>query len=129
MAQKVSLIDDLDGSEADETVTYSLDDQEYEIDLSEENAAKFRETLEPYIDKSRPVERQASSPTPMVGEADAATCYRSGQGLSVSNLTGRADDITTWRPASAPGPCRPRWMGSTSASGRRPVRAATARVA
>jgi hypothetical protein len=63
MAQKVSLIDDLDGSEADETVTYSLDDQEYEIDLSEENAAKFRETLEPYIDKSRPVERQASSPT------------------------------------------------------------------
>jgi hypothetical protein len=60
MAQKVSLIDDLDGSEADETVTYSLDGQEYEIDLSEENAAKFRETLEPYIDKSRPVERQAS---------------------------------------------------------------------
>ena len=63
MVQKVSLIDDLDGSEADETVTYSLDGQEYEIDLSEENAAKFRETLEPYIDKSRPVERQASSPT------------------------------------------------------------------
>jgi transposase len=65
----------------------------------------------------------------MVGEADAATCYRSGQGLSVSNLTGRADDITTWRPASAPGPRCPRWMGSTSASGRRPVRAAIARVA
>ena len=64
MAQKVSLIDDWDGSEADETVTYSLDNQEYEIDLSEENAAKFRETLEPYIEKSRPVERQASSPTP-----------------------------------------------------------------
>jgi hypothetical protein len=62
MAQKVSLIDDLDGSEADETVTYSLDDHEYEIDLSEENAAKFRETLEPYINKSRPIEREASSP-------------------------------------------------------------------
>jgi len=62
MTQKVSLIDDLDGSEADETVTYSLDDHEYEIDLSEENAAKFRETLEPYINKSRPVEREASSP-------------------------------------------------------------------
>ena len=64
MAQKVSLIDDLDGSEANETVTYSLDGQEYEIDLSKKNAAKFRETLEPYIEKSRPVERQASSPTP-----------------------------------------------------------------
>ena len=62
MAQKISLIDDMDGSEADETVTYSLDDQEYEIDLSEENAAKFGETMQPYIDKSRPVEY--SSPTP-----------------------------------------------------------------
>jgi hypothetical protein len=64
MAQKISLIDDLDGSEANETVTYSLDGKEYEIDLSEENAAKFREALQPYIDKSRPVERQASGQTP-----------------------------------------------------------------
>jgi hypothetical protein len=31
----------------------------------------------------------------MVGEADAATCYRSGQGLGVSNLT---DGRTTSRP-------------------------------
>ena len=71
MAQKVSLIDDLDGSEADETVTYSLDDQEYEIDLSEENAAKFRETLEPYIDKSRPVGRRPPAqrpPSPRPGD-------------------------------------------------------------
>jgi hypothetical protein len=64
MAQQVRLIDDFDGSEGDETVTYSLGDQEYEIDLSKKNAAKFRATLQPYIDKSRPVERQASSPTP-----------------------------------------------------------------
>jgi hypothetical protein len=40
--------------------------------------------LQPYIDKSRPVERQAQPNTrqvrdqPMVGEADAATCHRSG---------------------------------------------------
>ena len=63
MTQKISLIDDFDGSEADETVTYSLGDQEYEIDLSEENAAKFRETLQPYIEKSRPVESQAAKST------------------------------------------------------------------
>ena len=74
MAQKMSLIDDLDGSEADETVTYSLGDQEYEIDLSKENAAKFRETLQPYIDKSRPVERQDSSPTPDKSTTRAAPC-------------------------------------------------------
>ena len=87
MAQKVSLIDDLDGSEGDETVTYSLGDQEYEIDLSKKNAAKLARRCSP-TSTSRPAERQASSATrqvydqPMVGEADAATCHRSGHGLS-----------------------------------------------
>ncbi len=58
MAQKVILIDDLDGSEGNETLTYTVDGQEYEIDLSEKNAKKFRAQLEVYIEKSRPVERQ-----------------------------------------------------------------------
>jgi hypothetical protein len=58
MAQKVMLIDDLDGSEGVETITYSVDGQEYEIDLSEKNAEKFRSTMKGYIDASRPVERR-----------------------------------------------------------------------
>ncbi len=37
MAQKVMLIDDLDGSEGAETIKYSVDGQDYEIDLSEKN--------------------------------------------------------------------------------------------
>ena len=52
------LIDDLDGSEGDQTVTYTVDGQEYEIDLSEKNAQRFRDALAPFIEKSRPVERQ-----------------------------------------------------------------------
>jgi hypothetical protein len=59
MAQKVMLIDDLDGSEGAETITYTVDGQEYEIDLSEENAEKFRTALAPFIEKSRTVERPA----------------------------------------------------------------------
>src|SRR4051794_23489053 len=58
MAQKVMLIDDLDGSEGAETITYSVDGQEYEIDLSEKNAEKFRSTMKGYIDVSRSVERR-----------------------------------------------------------------------
>jgi len=44
MAQKVQvvLIDDLDGGEASETVTFGLDGASYEIDLSEQNAAQLR---------------------------------------------------------------------------------------
>lgn len=43
MAQKVlvSLVDDLDGSEAEETVEFGLDGVSYQIDLSGENAEEF----------------------------------------------------------------------------------------
>ena len=47
MARKtyVELIDDLTGEKAEETVSFALDGVAYEIDLSEENAAKLREEL------------------------------------------------------------------------------------
>ena len=59
MAQRVMLIDDLDGSEGAETITYTVDGQEYEIDLSEKNAERFRSVLQEFIDASRTVERPA----------------------------------------------------------------------
>jgi len=51
MAQKVQvlLVDDLDGGEAEETVSFGIDGATYEIDLSGENAAKLRAALEPFI--------------------------------------------------------------------------------
>jgi hypothetical protein len=60
MAQRVVLTDDLDGSEATQTLSYMVDGQEYEIDLSEENIQRFHEALEPFISKSREVQRQAA---------------------------------------------------------------------
>jgi hypothetical protein len=58
MAQRVVLTDDLDGTEAAQTITYTIDGQEYEIDLSEENVQRFHDALEPFVSKSREVERQ-----------------------------------------------------------------------
>lgn len=52
---KIVLTDDIDGSTADETVEFSLDNQNYEIELSAENAAKLRGVLEPYIQNARRV--------------------------------------------------------------------------
>ena len=63
MAQKIVLIDDLDGSEASTTLTYALDGQDYEIDLSEKNAEKFRTTLAPFVEKSRAAERRPALQT------------------------------------------------------------------
>ncbi|NML52077.1 Lsr2 family protein [Streptomyces sp. R302] len=55
MAQKVQvlLVDDLDGVEADETVTFALDGKTYEIDLTTANAEKLRGLLEPYTTSGR----------------------------------------------------------------------------
>ena len=55
MAQKVTitLVDDLDGSEGAETVSFGLDGTSYEIDLSEKNAAQLREALAGYVGHAR----------------------------------------------------------------------------
>ena len=55
MAQKVNivLVDDLDGGNADETVTFALDGKEYEIDLTAKNAAKLRDALAPFVGHAR----------------------------------------------------------------------------
>ena len=55
MAQRVNvvLVDDLNGEEAAETVTFGLDGSNYEIDLSEANAEQLRSALKPYIDAAR----------------------------------------------------------------------------
>ncbi|MFG2893786.1 Lsr2 family protein [Streptomyces sp. Pv4-95] len=63
MAQKVQvlLVDDLDGGEADETVTFSLDGKSYEIDLTTANAAKLRESLADFVKAGRRTGGRASS--------------------------------------------------------------------
>lgn len=62
MAQKVNivLIDDLDGSAADEAISFSLDGEGYELDLSTKNAAAMREAVEPYVSAARQVNRRSS---------------------------------------------------------------------
>ena len=57
MAQKttVRFIDDLDGSEAVGTVTFSLNTLSFEIDLSDENTDKLHEALAPFIEHGRQV--------------------------------------------------------------------------
>src|SRR3954470_8260514 len=60
MAQRLILIDDLDESQGAETITYTVNGQDYEIDLSEENTQRFYDVLGPFIEKSRRVQRQAA---------------------------------------------------------------------
>ncbi|GHE38911.1 Lsr2 family protein [Streptosporangium violaceochromogenes] len=55
MAKQIQeiLIDDLDGGEANETVAFAIDGTSYEIDLSEVNAKKLRDSLSPFVQSAR----------------------------------------------------------------------------
>ena len=57
MAQRkiTTLVDDIDGSEATETVTFGLDGATYEIDLNDAHAADLREVLAPFLSVARKV--------------------------------------------------------------------------
>jgi hypothetical protein len=51
----LELVDDLDGGQADETVTFALDGVEYEIDLSADNAATLRDAIAEFLGHARRV--------------------------------------------------------------------------
>jgi hypothetical protein len=57
MAQKVNiiLVDDIDGTEAEETVTFGLDGTSYEIDLNAKNAQALRDSLSEYVGFARKI--------------------------------------------------------------------------
>lgn len=55
MAKRIveTLVDDLDGSEADRTIAFSINGEGYAIDLSAANAEKFDAALAPFVDAAR----------------------------------------------------------------------------
>ena|SRR6478735_9110998 len=57
MAQKVNivLVDDIDQSDAEETVAFGLDGKDYAIDLNAKNARGLRDALAPYVAHARTV--------------------------------------------------------------------------
>jgi hypothetical protein len=61
MTQKISVlfVDDIDGSDAGETISFGLDGTHYEIDLNSEHAQELRGQLERYVKAARKVTRSA----------------------------------------------------------------------
>jgi len=55
MAQKIQVLltDDIDGSEATQTVVFSAAGKTYEIDLNDKHAAEFEAAIAPYVAAGR----------------------------------------------------------------------------
>ncbi len=89
---EVVLVDDLDGATpAGATVKFALDSAEYEIDLSDENAAAMREALSRYIRAARKVSssrgRRATEPASSAYsgyDPAAVRAWAAGRGITVS---------------------------------------------
>jgi hypothetical protein len=91
MAQRVitELVDDLDGSKAEETVTFAVDGVEYEVDLSKQHAVSLRNALEEYMTKGRRVGGRAKRRTnghaaPGKSQTKAIRGWAQSHGMTVS---------------------------------------------
>ena len=64
MVQKVNvlLVDDIDGSDAEETIPFGLDGTHYEIDLNSDHAQELRGRLERYVKAARKATGSADRP-------------------------------------------------------------------
>ena len=94
MAQRVNiiLVDDIDGSDATQTVAFGLDGASYEIDLNDDHATALREALAPYLGHARKVTR---------GGGGAKRSGRSAGGAGAAAAGGAsAKEIREWARAN-----------------------------
>lgn len=67
MTQKVQILleDDIDGTEATQSITFGLDGTTYEIDLNDKNAERLRKALAKFVEHGRRVRGAKPSRTKM----------------------------------------------------------------
>ena len=91
MARKtvVTFTDDLDGSEASETLEFAFEGRHYVIDLNETHAAEMRAALAPYVKAGRTpgigVSRQRAEPTSPRIDRETVRRWAKEQGLTVAD--------------------------------------------
>jgi len=108
----VHLIDDLDASEASETLRFEVDGRPYEIDLSSHNAQKFRAEIAPYIRHARRVvtnvrRRGRAGSGPGRPRAGAQAAPRSGAAAGADRAAAPAAaglSVPSYGDSSPPGP-------------------------
>jgi len=100
MAQRVQymLVDDIDGTEAVETVSFSLDGVSYEIDLTAANAKKLRNDLATWVSHARrsggrKSSRKAGAAGPRRGDLSAVREWARKNGHQVSDRGRISADI------------------------------------
>jgi hypothetical protein len=81
---EVTLVDDIDGGAAEETLSFTLDGATYQIDVSSKRADELRATLWPFINKARRMGR------------DGARLRSTGAGTPTRNHRAQNKAIRDW---------------------------------
>jgi Lsr2 len=98
---RVHLIDDLDASEASETVRFEVEGRAYEIDLSSQNAEKFRAEIAPYVKHAR---RVAGRPHPRGRAGTGSGRPRAARSQVMADATDGAGSVPAYDGGPPPGP-------------------------
>ncbi len=92
----VTLVDDLDGSEASGSVSFALDGASYEIDLSDSNAEKLRDALAGYVASARRVDGGRRGP----GRPKAVKAVKAPRGARTAPDREQTAAIREWARAN-----------------------------
>jgi Lsr2 len=84
------LVDDLDGGNAERTVSFGWDGQSYEIDLSKKNISTLEKALKPYLDAGRRLRGATTRSTRRTGRANSTG----------SADRGKLQDVREWARAN-----------------------------
>jgi hypothetical protein len=92
----VTVLDDIDGSVAHETIVFGYDGTWFEIDLSEDNAARVHGLLTEWSGRGRPAAKQSSGRRRTAADRANSAAIRTwarGQGFEVSDRGRLADHV------------------------------------
>lgn len=93
----IELIDDLDGSEATETVRFALDGSEYEIDLAGQNADELRGVLARFVQAGRKAAGNSTRPALAVRQLSPAVDTKAvrawAAGIEINSRGRVRDDV------------------------------------
>jgi hypothetical protein len=98
MAQKVQviLVDDVDGGEAAETVSFALDGVSYEIDVSEKNANALRDALSSWVGHARRVGGRSGGGRSRANSSSGSSRSRGSSGGGGGGGKHDLSDVRAW---------------------------------
>lgn len=96
MAQKLVklFVDDLDGSEASETIRFGFEGVTYDIDLSAANAHDMRDTIRPFVEHARRVARSTAAAGAAGSRSVSASQRRSDLAAARDWLRSQGDTVS-----------------------------------